>query len=128
MLPLHHACNKHPTKLSIETVMTLAQDGDPDSFSIANREGKTPLQLLRETLSYQDSYGKTFLHTWASTNTFTTSSTKQLEFLIEVYSEGIFLPDNRGMLPFHHACLNATSSIDILLLFILSHPECILKV
>lgn len=128
MLPLHYACSKHPTKLSIETVMILTQDGNPDSSSMPNREGKTPLQLLRDTLAYQDSHGRAFLHTWASTNTFTVSSTKQLEFFMEIYSEGIFLPDNLGMLPFHHACLNATSSIDILLMFIQSHPESILKV
>jgi ankyrin repeat protein len=128
MLPLHYACSKHPTKLSIETVMILTQDGNPDSSSMPNREGKAPLQLLRNTLAYQDNHGRAFLHTWASTNTFTVSSTKQLEFFMEIYSEGIFLPDNLGMLPFHHACLNATSSIDILLMFIQSHPESILKV
>lgn len=130
MTPLHYSCMKSTAELSIHTVMLLI-DGNPESCSIVNQEGKTPLQLLKQTLSTPDDNGRLFLHHWASSSSSfqegIASSTKSLRFLVEVYSEGIFLPDNHGMLPFHHACLNTTSSLDILMLFLHIHPESILS-
>ncbi len=37
--------------------------------------------------------------------------------------ESIQTPDNYGMLPFHHACLNEALSLEVLMLFVSLLPE-----
>jgi len=35
------------------------------------------------------------------------------------------MPDSHGLLPFHYACLNTASSVDVLMLLLQLYPECI---
>lgn len=38
------------------------------------------------------------------------------------------MSDNRRILPFHHECLNASCSVDILILFLQFYPDCIANI
>jgi hypothetical protein len=47
--------------------------------------------------------------------------------LFRANPEAIALPDNKGILPFFHACLNNTSSHETLMLFVKLYPESIVS-
>jgi ankyrin repeat protein len=113
MTPLHYACSKSAEFISINVVMLLF-DTNPVCCAIINNNGKTAFELLSERASREDQNGMLLLHhIAASSKIFTVRS---LFFLLKVYR----------MLPFHHACFNKSSSLDILMSFIQLQPESIL--
>lgn len=127
MTPLHHACASSSEDV-MDIVMVLLNE-DPDISTVKDYRGRTPSQLLTESASRTDGYGKIPLHHYAahcsSSKGFTLNF---LTFLISAYPEGISLPDDRGMVPFHYACLNQALSLDILMVFVKCYPECVLPV
>lgn len=121
-LPLHYACMKSVIDISID-VVTVLVDEYPDSCTIANMDGKTPMDLLKDKASCKDNFGMLLLHrTAAFCGNFSTTS---LRFVVDSFPDSILLSDNNRMLPFHHACLNPASSVDILMLFLQLYPESI---
>jgi len=123
-IPLHYACaNKSEDQLNI--IRTLSNENPTHFTTVADNQGKTPSQLFKETASAPDENGMLLLHRLAaSPNGLHTSD---MELLIITYPEAMSLPDNHGMLPFHHACLNAASSIDVLMVLIKLYPEVLMS-
>jgi ankyrin repeat protein len=122
MVPLHYACMKNAAEISISVVSFLI-DAIPDACTIVNNNGDTPLHLLKGAASHRDEYGMLLLHRAAATSK--ELSSRFLRILADIYPDSITFPDNYRMLPFHHACLNAHHSIELLLHFIQLYPECI---
>lgn len=122
MVPLHYACLKSAADISMDIIMVLADDF-PESCHITNKRGKTPFQLLKESASYIDNNGMVLLHHLAATSKDFT--TQVLTFLLGSVPDSVAMADNRRMLPFHYACLNSSSSIDLLMLFLQFYPGCI---
>jgi ankyrin repeat protein len=123
MTPLHYACSKSAEFISINVVMLLF-DTNPVCCAIINNNGKTAFELLSERASREDQNGMLLLHhIAASSKIFTVRS---LFFLLKVYPESLTVADSNRMLPFHHACFNKSSSLDILMSFIQLQPESIL--
>jgi hypothetical protein len=113
---------KSAIDISID-VVTVLVDEYPESCTIANMDGKTPMHLLKEGSSCKDDSGMLLLHSVAAfCEDFSTTS---LRFAMDSFPDGITLSDNNRMLPFHHACLNPASSADILMLFLQLYPESI---
>jgi ankyrin repeat protein len=119
---LHLACMKSGLDISPDVIALLLQVY-PDSSTNANRDGKTPLDLLEEAASYKDGAGKLLLHRMAALSKGLTVSA--VKFVADAYPESTKVPDMNNMLPFHHACLNVSCSIDVLLLFLQLSPDCI---
>jgi hypothetical protein len=51
-----------------------------------------------------------------------------MKILVDAYPESLSSPDRYDLLPFHYACLNQDSSLEVLMLFIhLSAELCVPK-
>jgi ankyrin repeat protein len=131
MLLLHHACCcssfssiGEPT-LNV-ALLQLLVDAFPDSITLKDNCGRTPSQILKEsgTVKKKDENRMLPLHQQAHHNICLTLNL--LKLLHDAYPEGIAQTDRHGMLPFHHACLNRSISIEVLNLFIELYPECLL--
>jgi ankyrin repeat protein len=99
MVLLHHACASTVPHF-MEVVMTLI-DADEDSLKIKDKQGRTPMQVLKFTASHQDTRKMFPLHHLAASSESLTE--KCLLLLFSSYPESIQTPDKYGMLPFHHA-------------------------
>lgn len=53
----------------------------------------------------------------------TNLSEKALRFLVKMFPDSITTLDKYGMLPFHRACLNPTSKLEVLMYFLKMSPE-----
>jgi ankyrin repeat protein len=128
-VPLHHACSSlnNNTGAAVDVVVLLI-DVNPESVAIVDNEGRTPTPSLHfsQAASQKDENGMLLLHRLAARPTSNGITINMLYFLVNAYPESISVPDNSGMLPFHHACLNTLSSVDILTDFINLYPECLL--
>ena len=121
MVPLHHACKKQMADWV--NIATLILTESPKSATIKDNNGVTPSQLLKLAASRKDDAGKLLLHHQATRpEGFTEDS---LMMLFRANPEAVALPDNKGMLPFFHACLNNASSHETLMLFLKLYPESI---
>jgi ankyrin repeat protein len=118
MVPLHYACSKNSVHF-LDIVMLLLH-ACPESYSIADKYGRTPSYLLKKGASQRDDNGMFLLHQRAASSVgFDAAS---FNFLFHAYPDSILIPDNNGMLPFHHACLNKASSVDTLMSFLMLFP------
>ncbi len=120
MVPLHHACASNAPHF-FDYVVALLDVGIEDSLKIQDNQGRTATQLATQVASITDENGRLPLHRLASRSNNLT--VKALNLLVDAYPESITLPDKFGMLPFHHACLNEASSLEVLMFFINSFPE-----
>ena len=120
-IPLHQACLSNILG-SLDIVLVLLEASE-ESFMIPDENGTTPSQLLSKVASKKNSNGMLPLHRHARySERFTVSALRQL---FNAYPKGIVERDNRGMLPFHHACLNTASSVDTLMALLQLSPESI---
>lgn len=133
MIPLHHACycaNKKKVTESME-IISLLLEANPGSYQIKDNMGRTPSALLSLEQTTTMTNGRYLLHRQAankhlsSTNTNSNSGIHLLRFLVHTYPDSIQQPDHHGMLPFHHACLNPTNSLDVLMLLLTLYPDCV---
>lgn len=122
MTPLHYASEYHPTLDYVEIVLILV-NANPISCTVADNFGRIPSQIFHKVASTKDANGMLHLHHQAKEST--TFTTNSLQFIVTAYPESISTPDNYGLLPFHYACLNTASSLDILMFFLQLYPECI---
>jgi len=119
MTPLHHAC----TNNSMDVVIALL-NANPESSTVTDSHGRTPSQLLKDAfLTTRDESGRHILHHQAARCGGLAATS--LTFWLDVYSEGIEITDIYGMLPFHYACLNEDSSLEVLMMFVQFNPESI---
>lgn len=119
--PLHHACASNALG-SLDIVLVLLEASEA-SFMIPDIHGMTPSKLLSNVASQKNGNGMLPLHRHARySERFTVSALRQL---FNAYPKGIEERDNRGILPFHHACLNAASSVDTLMALLQLYPESI---
>lgn len=122
--PVHYSCGLSGIGFSPEIVKVLA-DASPNCFICPNNFGKTPKCILEEVANDKDEAGMLLLHRLAA---FSTELSKAaVQFVVEVFPNSVTVPDNNGMLPFHHACLNAGCSVEGLFLFLQLFPDCIKK-
>jgi ankyrin repeat protein len=112
MVPLHHAlCNSAP----LDIIMALV-DAAPESATILDNWGRTPLQLLMPLAKLKGENGMLPLHFQAAhSKTLTASSVK---FWIAAYPDSIDVLDDRGMLPVQYACINKSLCVDALMYFV----------
>ncbi len=120
MIPLHCACASN-SSLFIEYVMALLDVENIESLTVQDNLGRTPSQILASTASRQDRNRRLPLHCLAATSN--NLSPKSLQLLVDIYPESITSIDKFCLLPFHYACLNPATSIDVLMLFISLSPE-----
>jgi ankyrin repeat protein len=130
MTPLHHACSTAIDRPEYMDIVMILLNENHDCAIVKDDRGRTPLHLLTEAASRtDDENGMIPLHHYAAYYSPSQGFTLNfLTFLLRAYPEGASLPDTHGLLPFHHACLNRTISIDILMIFIRFYPECVLPV
>jgi ankyrin repeat protein len=130
MTPLHHACSTAIDRPEYMDIVMLLFNENLDCAIVKDDRGRTPLHLLTEAASRtDDKNGMIPLHRYAAYYSPSQGFTLNfLTFLLRAYPEGASLPDTHGLLPFHYACLNQTTSIDILTIFIRFYPECIFPV
>ncbi len=138
MIPLHYACSfvkTNSTKDSMDTI-SLLLEANPDSYSVKDCMGRNASAVLLESAVNHHTGAKItissatsniyLLHRCAGkTHHTTTGSIHLLRFLLHTYPDSAQTPDHYGMLPFHHACLNPNASLDVLMLFLSSYPNCV---
>jgi ankyrin repeat protein len=120
LAPLHYACLKKAADISIDVVLSLLA-AHPSAFTMPNPGGKSPHHLIMEATCKKDENGMVLLHHVAGCTK--DLSVNALDFLVHINPDSVLLPDRNQMLPFHHACLNSTSSLDVILRFIQLYPE-----
>jgi ankyrin repeat protein len=111
---------------SIDIILLLLK-ANPASATIYDYNGRrpTPPAHFSNFASEKDSKGMMLLHREvASTDG---SDPNILGFLVKANPSSVTAPDNCGMLPFHHACLNEASSIETLMFLLQQYPECLTK-
>jgi ankyrin repeat protein len=122
MTPLHIASEYRQTPDYVEIVLTLV-NANPMCCSVVDNFGRIPSQIFRKVASTKDSKGMLLLHHQAiESKTLTINS---LQYIFTAYPESISMPDSHGLLPFHYACLNTASSVNVLMLLLQLYPECI---
>jgi ankyrin repeat protein len=121
MVPLHHACTINNPDYFENVIILL--EFNANSITIADDKGRTPLQILSRRLTVADGVGMLSLHHIASRSV--VLSVKTCKILVDIFPKCITTPDKNGLLPFHHACLNAAIMIDVVLYFLLLFPESI---
>lgn len=113
-IPLHYACSTKTERISAYVFLLLDSDSGADCLTIQDYSGKTPLQL-------KDEDERLPLHRLVATSG--GISMKCFKTLVKSYPESIVTADKFGNLPFHYACLNPSSSLEMLMFFILMSPE-----
>jgi ankyrin repeat protein len=103
--------------------MLLLDANNKDSLTIQDHWGRTPMQVLSNTVSIPDKNGMLPLHRLAATSN--ELSERSLRLLVDTFAGSISTEDKYGLLPFHHACLNREASIEVLMLFIEMSPDVI---
>jgi ankyrin repeat protein len=119
MLRLHHVCING---YSLHLIHFLIQ-AYPESTTVQDNDGNTPLQYLTITASRVDEKGMLLLHREAAH--FKGLNVEMLPILFHANPEAIRLQDKSGLLPIHHASLNQVSSLDALMLLVKLYPESI---
>ena len=119
MLRLHHVCING---YSLHLVHFLIQ-AYPESTTVQDNDGNTPLQYLTKTASRVDEKGMLLLHREAAH--FKGLNVEMLPILFHANPEAIRLQDKSGLLPIHHVSLNQASSLDALMLLVKLYPESI---
>ncbi len=112
MLRLHHVCING---YSLHLVHFLIQ-AYPESTTVQDNDGNTPLQYLTKTASRVDKKGMLLLHREAEH--VRGLNVEILPILFQANPEAIRLQDNSGLIPIHHASLNQVSSLDALMLLV----------
>ena len=120
-LPLHHACMKG-MDISPEIISILVWSADETCYSF-NNDGFSPKDLLSNVAMNKDETGMTLLHHIARSKYVTA---KVIEFVVDAYPNGIFTPDNNGMLPFHHYLLYSWIwDIDVVYTLLQLYPDAV---
>ena len=119
MLRLHHVCING---YSLHLIHFLIQ-AYPESTTVQDNDGNTPLQYLTKTASRVDKKGMLLLHREAAH--VRGLNVEILPILFQANPEAIRLQDKSGLLPIHHASLNQVSSLDALMLLVKLYPESI---
>jgi ankyrin repeat protein len=121
---LHHACDSNlPFFTSYVKALLNVDNNNTDFLTVQDDHGVTPLRLLTQRASKQDENMMLPLHYLAATLNGLT--VKSLQLLVDAYPESIRTADKFGNLPFHYACLNPASSLEVLMLLINMSPEVI---
>jgi hypothetical protein len=125
MVPLHYACSTNAPHF-LDYIMALIDANHTESFTFKDNLGRTPLQLLTFKASSPDEKKRLPLHYLAATPN--GLSEQSMKILVDAYPESLSSADKYDLLPFHYACLNQDSSLEVLMLFIyLSAELCIPK-
>jgi ankyrin repeat protein len=97
-------------------VLALLQIGGNESLTIQDNQGRTPYQLLTCRAPTEDENQRLPLHCLAASSD--NLCPKSLQLLADAYPASIKSVDKYGMLPFHHACKNPASSVEVLMLLL----------
>ena len=124
MTPLHHACINCEHERHISIVFILVSQS-PMSCNVKDNYGRTPAQLFRKEASLEYENGKLAMHNLAKETDKDGRLCSLLLFLFQSFPEGVSMPDNSGMLPFHYAALNEASSVEFVMHLIRWYPECV---
>lgn len=116
MLPLHHACQKG---YSMHLICLLI-NAYPEGTTVKDNHDKKPAQYSVVAASKRNEKGMFPLHQLVARSEGFNKEALLLYF--DANPEVIALPDNSGMLPLHHACLNEGSSIENLMLLVKMCP------
>ena len=125
-IPFHYACCDHHKEASVKIAMALLL-ASPNSCAVISEDNcgkKTQMMnFVNEMASRKDKNKRHLLHYLAARGL----AENSLMILLESNPESILLQDIHGMLPFHHACLNPASSIEVLMLFLKVNPVSVVK-
>ena len=101
-------------------------DANPDSLTIQDNLDRTPFELLSADACSKVKKEKV-LEEKLLVHHLTVHSSNLLErglqFLVNMFPDSITTLDKNGMLPFHCACLNPTSKLEVLMYFLKMSPE-----
>jgi hypothetical protein len=112
---------------SIDIIWLLLK-ANPASATIYDYNGRrpTPPAHFSNFASEKDTKGMMLLHHEVASAD--GSNPNILDFLVKANPASVTSPDNCGLLPFHHACLNEASSIETLMFLLQQYPECLSKI
>jgi ankyrin repeat protein len=124
MVALHHACESK-VLFFLDNIIAIL-DANPACLAIQDHLDRTPFELLSG-----DAYSKVkkeklvkeMLLVHHLTTYSSNLSEKALRFLVNMFPDNITTLDKYGMLPFHRACLNPTSKLEVLMYFLKISPE-----
>jgi ankyrin repeat protein len=96
----------------------------PSNFQLSKGDQEmTSFYILSQRFSIADENGMFPLHHIAARST--NLSETSLSVLVNAYPISVVSPDANGLLPFHHACLNPATTVELLLHFMWLLPEAI---
>jgi ankyrin repeat protein len=96
----------------------------PSNFQLSKGDQEmTSFYILSQRFSIADENGMFPLHHIAALST--NLSETSLSVLVNAYPISVVSPDANGLLPFHHACLNPATTVELLLHFMWLLPEAI---
>jgi ankyrin repeat protein len=126
MTPLHLACasqtpnfHENMTALLDFFVESMHPDFYEKQLSVQDDQGRSPFQLLPANDSF-------LLHQLSANSLHL--SEKAVRLLVDMFPNSITTPNKYGMLPFHCACLNPKSTIEMLMLFFSMSPEVVVPI
>jgi ankyrin repeat protein len=125
-------CSKESNEVTLHSadsidIILLLLKANPASATIHDYNGRraTPPVHFSNFASEKDIRGMMLLHREVSCPQGSDPNT--LHFLVQANPASVTSPDNFGMLPFHHACLNKASSLETLMFLLQQYPECVSK-
>jgi ankyrin repeat protein len=121
MAPLHYACASAAPH-ALQYVVALL-NVNLNCLIMKDNLGRTPLHIMKQnSLEIAERHPLHFL-----VANLVNLSVESLQLILNAYPDSATSEDKYGMLPFHHACLNPNSSLDVLMLFINMNPEIVLS-
>jgi hypothetical protein len=125
-------CSKESNEVTLHSadsidIILLLLKANPASATVHDYNGRraTPPVHFSNFASEKDIRGMMLLHREVSCPQGSDPNT--LHFLVQANPASVTSPDNFGMLPFHHACLNKASSLETLMFLLQQYPECVSK-
>jgi ankyrin repeat protein len=121
MAPLHYACASAAPH-ALQYVVALL-NVNANCLIMKDNLGRTPLHIMKQNpLEKAEQHPLHFL-----VANVVNLSGESLQLILDAYPDSATSEDKYGMLPFHHACLNPNSSLEVLMLFINMNPEIVLS-
>jgi ankyrin repeat protein len=123
MIPLHYASVSRAPHFFKYVVALLEAGSSADGLIVQDKKGRTPWQILKRRACKRDKNKMLPLHRIVASSD--RLNAKSLKLFLDAYPAGVTTADKYGLLPFHYACLNPTSSVEVLWTFLNLCPEVI---
>jgi ankyrin repeat protein len=118
MVPLHYACASTALQ-ALEYIVELLHV-NKSCLVVKDNHGRIPLQIMKHNKLFTKSESPPLHYLVAKV---VNLSEESLQLFLDAYPDSAMTKDKYGMLPFHHACLNPFSSLEVLMVFINMNPE-----